>query len=119
MAEVVAEVVFFERPVVVRSISVAESPGRKSMKTRILLALGALVSILATMPALAEQPALSEEMAFAIATEAYIYGYPLVTMEMTRRVMTNVDTPRDSHSPMGQFYLSREYPTGPATAARR
>jgi hypothetical protein len=110
MAEVVAEVVFFERPVVVRPIS-AESPGRKSMKTRILLALGALVSILATIPALATTTPLSEEMAFAIATEAYIYGYPLVTMEMTRRVMTNVESPRDSHAPMGQFYLSREYPT--------
>jgi len=27
------------------------------------------------------------------AVEAYIYGYPLVTMEMTRRVMTNVEKP--------------------------
>ena len=31
---------------------------------------------------------------FWLATDAYIYGYPLVTMEMTRRVMTNVATPR-------------------------
>ena len=30
----------------------------------------------------------SEE--FGLATDAYIYGYPLVTMEMTRRVITNV-----------------------------
>src|SRR3954464_15278893 len=30
------------------------------------------------------------EEAAADAMEAYIYGYPLVTMEMTRRVMTNV-----------------------------
>ena len=27
---------------------------------------------------------------FLLATDAYIYGYPLVTMEMTRRVITNV-----------------------------
>ena len=27
---------------------------------------------------------------FAVASDAYIYGYPLVTMEMTRRVITNV-----------------------------
>ena len=27
------------------------------------------------------------------AIEAYIYGYPLVTMETTRRVMTNVEKP--------------------------
>ena len=30
---------------------------------------------------------------FALATDAYIYGYPLVTMEMTRRVITNVAAP--------------------------
>ena len=27
---------------------------------------------------------------FVLAQDAYIYGYPLVTMEMTRRVITNV-----------------------------
>ena len=27
---------------------------------------------------------------FWLATDAYIFGYPLVTMEMTRRVITNV-----------------------------
>src|SRR5262245_35271329 len=52
----------------------------------------------------------SDEEAVAIATEAYIYGYPLVTMEMTRRVMTNAAEPKDNHAPMGQFYLKRTYP---------
>jgi hypothetical protein len=47
----------------------------------------------------------------AIATEAYIYGYPLITMEMTRRVMTNVVKPEGTHGPMGQFVKMREYPT--------
>lgn len=44
------------------------------------------------------------------AVEAYIYGYPLVTMEMTRRVMTNVAQPEGSRAPMGQFVRMREYP---------
>lgn len=43
--------------------------------------------------------------------EAYVYGYPLVTMEMTRRVMTNVEKPEGSRAPMGQFVRMREYPT--------
>ncbi len=45
------------------------------------------------------------------AVEAYIYGYPLVTMEMTRRVMTNVERPEGTRAPMGQIVRMREYPT--------
>jgi uncharacterized protein (TIGR03000 family) len=53
---------------------------------------------------------LSEEEARKIATEAYIYGYPLITMEMTRRVMTNAAEPKGDHAPMGQFFNARAYP---------
>lgn len=45
-----------------------------------------------------------------IAKEAYIYGYPLVSMELTRQVMTNTALPGDSKAPMGQFFNSRTYP---------
>lgn len=54
--------------------------------------------------------ALSEAEAIEIATEAYIYGYPLVTMEMTRRVMTNVEIPTGTRAPMGQLVRMRQYP---------
>ncbi|MHB2209814.1 DUF1254 domain-containing protein [Methylobacterium sp. CM6257] len=45
-----------------------------------------------------------------LATDAYIYGYPLVTMEMTRRTLTNVAAPEGKGAPMGQFANMREYP---------
>ncbi|HTN48003.1 MAG TPA: DUF1254 domain-containing protein [Burkholderiaceae bacterium] len=45
-----------------------------------------------------------------IAIDAYIYAYPLVTMEITRRVMTNVEKPEGSKAPMGQFARLRTYP---------
>jgi hypothetical protein len=45
-----------------------------------------------------------------IATEAYIYGYPLVTMDMTRRALTNVAQPGPARAPMGQFVRLRSYP---------
>jgi len=47
---------------------------------------------------------------FWVATDAYIFGYPLVTMEMTRRIMTNVAAPEGNHAPMGQFAKARTYP---------
>jgi hypothetical protein len=47
---------------------------------------------------------------FWLATDAYIYGYPLVTMEMTRRIMTNVAAPAGTRAPMGQFMKARSYP---------
>ncbi|MHC5539660.1 DUF1254 domain-containing protein [Singulisphaera rosea] len=51
-----------------------------------------------------------ENQAVETGVQAYVYGYSLVTMEFTRRVMTNVDGPKDHHAPMGQFYRSRTYP---------
>src|SRR5437879_4298830 len=45
--------------------------------------------------------ALSADQATAIATDAYIYGYPLVTVEMTRRIVTNVAAPVGLRAPMG------------------
>ncbi|HEV7260651.1 MAG TPA: DUF1254 domain-containing protein [Bosea sp. (in: a-proteobacteria)] len=48
--------------------------------------------------------------AFKIASDAYVYGYPLVTMEMTRRVITNVAAPQGTRAPMGQLIKLRSYP---------
>ena len=47
---------------------------------------------------------------FGLAVEAYIFAYPLVTMEMTRRVVTNVEAPKGTKGPMGQLIRLREYP---------
>ena len=45
-----------------------------------------------------------------IAVEAYIYAYPLVTVELTRRRLTNVVAPKGTQAPMGQFARLRTYP---------
>jgi hypothetical protein len=45
-----------------------------------------------------------------LGTDAYIYGYPLVTMEYSRRVLTNVREPMGLRAPAGQFGRAREYP---------
>jgi hypothetical protein len=58
----------------------------------------------------AKPAALTAREAFDIATEAYIFGYPLVTMDMTRRVMTNVREPEGMRAPLGQFARTRTFP---------
>jgi len=45
-----------------------------------------------------------------LAIDAYVYAYPLVTMELTRRHFTNVAAPEGSFAPMGQFIKLRNYP---------
>lgn len=47
----------------------------------------------------------------AEAIDAYVYGYPLVVTEMTRRVLTNVRVPGPRSAPMGQFAHYRSFPT--------
>ena len=47
---------------------------------------------------------------FALAVDAYVFGYPLVTMEMTRRVVTNTAKTEGSRGPMGHVIKLREYP---------
>ena len=53
---------------------------------------------------------ITEKEALETGIEAYVYGYPLVTMEMTRRVMTNVEKPEATRAPMGNLLRARSYP---------
>jgi hypothetical protein len=58
----------------------------------------------------AAEALVKEKEAQDAGVEAYIYAYPLVTMELTRRVSTNVAAPEGSKAPMGQFAKLRGYP---------
>jgi hypothetical protein len=53
----------------------------------------------------------SAETAVSDAVDAYIYGYPLVTLDMTRKQTTNVDSAGPERAPMGQFVRMRTFPT--------
>jgi hypothetical protein len=52
-----------------------------------------------------------EQTARAIAVEAYVYLYPLVLMDVTRRQMTNVEPGKSlGRGPMSSFIHVREFP---------
>jgi DNA sulfur modification protein DndE len=74
------------------------------MKLKINFYIFALLAPLMTLQAINEKEA--EE----IGTEVYIYGYPLVTSEITRRVMTNTVKPEGQRAPMNQFINLKTFP---------
>lgn len=76
------------------------------------LTLLALATVLPAAPtrAAADEP-VGEKEARDVAVDAYIYFYPLVTMDVTRRQSTNVEaggTP--GHGPMNSFVHLRAFP---------
>ena len=77
----------------------------------IAVALTAAGSTVGTAGSAAGKGALRPREVLEIATDAYIYGYPLVTMDQARRVMTNVRHPEGMRAPLGQFARMRTFPT--------
>jgi hypothetical protein len=54
---------------------------------------------------------ISEEEAHAIAVDAYLYFYPLVTMDVTRKQSTNIEPGKEvGKGPMNAFTNVAEYP---------
>src|SRR5690242_20014577 len=54
---------------------------------------------------------LSDEQIADIGRNAYVYLYPLVTMEVTRRQMTNTVAALGSHAPANVFAHIRAFPS--------
>lgn len=79
--------------------------------TRRLVLSGAVAALLATgIPAGFAQSIPADE-ARTIATEAYIFLYPLVTMDITRKQLTNVPKAEGLTAPVNQFANIRSYPS--------
>ena len=74
------------------------------------LAVLALLSGLVTGGGIGAAAALTADEAKSIAMEAYVYGYSLITTEVTRVQMTNVDKVEGLRGPMGQFVNVKRYP---------
>ena len=69
-----------------------------------LLGASALAAALGISGAATSASALTEQEAQAIAVDAYVYFYPLVTMDVTRKQLTNIEPGKGSGSgPMNMF----------------
>jgi len=70
--------------------------------------------------AAAQAPAVSAEEAHAIGVDAYVYFYPLVTMDITRKQCTNVEPgKRPGYGPMNIFASIPAYPPADLKAVVR
>ncbi|MGE0118264.1 MAG: DUF1254 domain-containing protein [Dongiaceae bacterium] len=77
---------------------------------RLASAVGLIFCIYAAAAASAQQ--VSRDDAHEIAIEAYIYFYPLITMDLTRLQLTNVEPDKvPLRNPMNMFANVPEYPT--------
>ncbi|MBM4325731.1 MAG: DUF1254 domain-containing protein [Deltaproteobacteria bacterium] len=76
-----------------------------------LIPIAAILFILPAIAMSAETQGVSEKEANEIAIEAYIYFYPLVTMDITRRQVTNIEAGKMyGRGPMNTFSHMRAFP---------
>jgi hypothetical protein len=62
---------------------------------------------------------ISEQDAHSIGVTAYFYFYPLVTMDITRKQLTNVAKPEGMHSPINRFANLGAFPSADMKAVVR
>jgi hypothetical protein len=73
---------------------------------------GVVVAVASLMTNLPSQAApITGEEAHAISVDAYLYFYSIVTMDITRKQLTNVERPTGIQSPMNTFANIPAYPT--------
>ncbi len=68
------------------------------------------VAFLCTISFVFTEQVQNQDEVDAIAQEAYIFGYPLVMMDMTKQVMTNVAIKQGKYAPLGEFANMRTFP---------
>src|SRR5208283_230089 len=79
-------------------------------RSTIVFILGFLLCPVLSLAAQA-QSAVTEQEAQAIAVDAYIYFYPLVTMDVTRKQLTNVEPGKGFGGPMNVMFNVPAFPT--------
>jgi len=76
----------------------------------LVAAFGACLLIAFAAPAMA-QPKISEQEARAIGVDAYLYFYPLISMDVTRKQSTNIEAGKEiAKGPMDMFVSVPAYP---------
>jgi hypothetical protein len=82
--------------------------------------LGLTIAPMAAAGTVSPPPAIGEAEAHSIGVEAYLYFYPLVTMELTRQQLTNIEPGKEpGRGPMNTFANIPEFPSADFKAVVR
>src|ERR1700732_4978058 len=91
---------------------------RKSLALLLSILVGPVLAPMAT--AQGTPPAITEQEAHAIGVDAYIYLYSLVTMDVTRKQLTNVEPGKGNlGGPMNAFANAQAFPAADFKAVVR
>ncbi len=83
------------------------------MSNRLAFALSAGLSFLTSTSICAQEPGITAEEARTIGVEAYVYFYPLISMDVSRRFFTNVEAGKEfGKAPMNTVANIPAYPPG-------
>jgi hypothetical protein len=104
------DAIFFAAFVLIGFCSAAATVGEYIMRKNTVALILCFV-LLPIIPFAAQaQSAVPEQEAQAIARDAYIYFYPLVTMDVTRKQLTNVEPGKGIGAPMNNLFSVPTFP---------
>jgi len=83
----------------------------KISQSPLLIAIAAVAIYGSSLLLAKEEITLTPEEQKKLAVEAYIYGYPLISMDLTKQRAINTVEPNGSKAPLGQFANMHTYPT--------
>jgi hypothetical protein len=82
----------------------------KSKKLKLLCALFTFMQVVVAGRLPTAEASTLADRSYTLGVQAYIYAYPMILMEVTRRVSTNVEAPTGFRVPMNQFGHLRAFP---------
>src|ERR1700730_18140481 len=92
----------------------------RKMTALALVLFGPTFAPMAAAGTVSPPAAISDAEAHSIGVEAYLYFYSLVTMELTRQQLTNIEPGKEqAHGPLKSFANVRDFPSADFKAVVR
>lgn len=75
-----------------------------------------IMLLMITVCRTSDKNTIPDDKVIEIATKAYVFGYPMILMDYTKKISTNVEKPTSVYAPVNQLGHFREFPDDKFTA---